>query len=57
MILAVFNFVCYGLLLVLSLLDKIKISLEGSRCAGVVQYAIDEKTPPGYFCADSWGKS
>lgn len=36
--------------------DQIKISLDGSKCAGVVKYSTDEKNS-GYVCGDSWGKT
>nr|XP_020473604.1 scavenger receptor cysteine-rich type 1 protein M160-like [Monopterus albus] len=36
--------------------NQIKISLDGFRCEGAVQYSIDGKTPSGYFCSEDWGK-
>lgn len=37
--------------------DKIKISLDGFKCAGAVQYSIDGGNYSGYICADNWGKT
>eukprot|EP00064_Thunnus_orientalis_P002348 superscaffoldBa00000166_g2355 len=34
--------------------NKIKIDLDGFKCAGAVRYSTDGKTPSGYFCNDEW---
>ncbi|XP_044208356.1 scavenger receptor cysteine-rich type 1 protein M160 isoform X2 [Thunnus albacares] len=36
--------------------NKIKIDLDGFKCAGAVRYSTDGKTPSGYFCNDNWGE-
>ncbi|XP_042265863.1 scavenger receptor cysteine-rich type 1 protein M130 isoform X3 [Thunnus maccoyii] len=36
--------------------NKIKIDLDGFKCAGAVRYSTDGKTPSGYFCNDNWEK-
>ncbi|XP_067447489.1 scavenger receptor cysteine-rich type 1 protein M160 isoform X2 [Thunnus thynnus] len=36
--------------------NKIKIDLDGFKCAGAVRYSTDGKTPSGYFCNDEWGE-
>lgn len=38
-------------------LDKIKISLDESKCAGAVRYSTDGENYSGYICADNWGKT
>nr|XP_046253178.1 scavenger receptor cysteine-rich type 1 protein M160 [Scatophagus argus] len=35
--------------------NQIKISLDGFKCAGNVQYSINGRKS-GYFCADNWGQ-
>ncbi|XP_026189180.1 scavenger receptor cysteine-rich type 1 protein M130 [Mastacembelus armatus] len=35
--------------------DNVKISLDRSQCAGVVQYSKDGGTHSGYFCDKNWG--
>lgn len=58
MLLAVYS-ICNWLLPVFALVDKIKISLDGFKCAGAVKYSTDGgQTDSGYFCGDTgWGKS
>ncbi|XP_070825415.1 scavenger receptor cysteine-rich type 1 protein M130 [Chaetodon trifascialis] len=36
--------------------NEIKISLDGFRCAGAVQY-YNGQTHSGYFCDDNWGQA
>ncbi|XP_076597662.1 scavenger receptor cysteine-rich type 1 protein M160 [Chaetodon auriga] len=36
--------------------SEIKISLDGFRCAGAVQYS-DGQSNSGYFCDDNWGQT
>lgn len=37
-------------------LDDVKISLDGFRCEGLVQYSINGGNRSGYFCAENFGK-
>nr|XP_043895017.1 scavenger receptor cysteine-rich type 1 protein M160 isoform X2 [Solea senegalensis] len=39
-----------------SLVDKIKITLDGFKCAGALKFSVDGKKQPGYFCAENLGK-
>ncbi|XP_041802231.1 antigen WC1.1 [Chelmon rostratus] len=36
--------------------NEIKISLDGFRCAGAVQYSIVGQNHSGYFCDNNWGQ-
>ncbi|KAM6981915.1 scavenger receptor cysteine-rich type 1 protein M130 [Tautogolabrus adspersus] len=37
--------------------NKIKLSLEGYKCAGAVRYSTDNETDQGYFCEDNFGEA
>lgn len=51
------HFTFNWLLLIFAIQDNIKMSLDGFRCAGAVQYSTDGEKPSGYICADNWGKN